>query len=416
MQMIWQYITPESLAALCAGAVLTLALALWQWLRMRVVTRHGSTAAPDGDGALLQEESPDGDGALPSVSVIVYAHNQSSPLTATLEALLEQQYAGQWQVVVALDGDNSEDGTWVSAPVARGIESGRVLVSNTPAGSRGISRLKLTLTLGMKAASGDVLLLTTAGTVPQSRGWIAAMATGMGSGGADVTLAYSHPHWDTMTPYQVLDEATVAMQWLGSAIKGRPYRGVGDNLAFTRQAFAQNNGYASNLDLRFGDDDVQVSEMVARGASTRLLLQPHTTTTSPEREELDEDLRKRLGSSGTWSARKLRRDITTSRVLTHRPMLAQGLFSALNYLRLGCLAAAVLLALPNVAAAAVAAALLLVAWWVAATLPMRRLCRCLQAPLPVLRVPLFYLSRPVVNLFYRLLAHRLRNYYNTSSL
>ena len=78
------------------------------------------------------------------------------------------------------------------------------------------------------------------------------------------------------------------------------------------------------------------------------------------------------------------------------------MFSVMNYLRLGALVAAVALDYTNIFTIS-AAAFLLILSWVMMILPFNRCCQLLQAPGLTFSVPLFYVWRPVVNLYFRVL-------------
>ena len=158
--------------------------------------------------------------------------------------------------------------------------------------------------------------------------------------------------------------------------------------------FFQNNGFSKNLDLRWGDDDVFLCE-IANGDNTRVELAPEAQVVACYENV-----------SHAHTALKQRRDFT-SRKLPHRwPFIAQGLLSTLNYGRLGCLAAAVVLDWSNVFTLSVVAVLLIVSW-VLAILPVRKSCRVLQAPMLSAGVPLYNMCRPLVNLCYRLRGRKL---------
>ena len=56
------------------------------------------------------------------------------------------------------------------------------------------------------------------------------------------------------------DTTYIAMQYLAMAIKGRPYMGVGRNMAYRKSLFFERKGFASHLNLASGDDDLFVNE------------------------------------------------------------------------------------------------------------------------------------------------------------
>lgn len=62
-----------------------------------------------------------------------------------------------------------------------------------------------------------------------------------------------------LNKYIRYDTMTIAMQYLGMAIRGFPYMGVGRNLAYRRSVFFNNNGFGSHNQLVSGDDDLFVN-------------------------------------------------------------------------------------------------------------------------------------------------------------
>ena len=51
-----------------------------------------------------------------------------------------------------------------------------------------------------------------------------------------------------------------AIQYFSYARWGRPYMGVGRNLAYTSAEFFNQNGFATHLHIRAGDDDLFVNQ------------------------------------------------------------------------------------------------------------------------------------------------------------
>jgi hypothetical protein len=51
------------------------------------------------------------------------------------------------------------------------------------------------------------------------------------------------------------------MQYIGFAIKGFPYMGVGRNLAYTKKFFLENNGFQPYVYLKGGDDDLLIQKL-----------------------------------------------------------------------------------------------------------------------------------------------------------
>ena len=64
--------------------------------------------------------------------------------------------------------------------------------------------------------------------------------------------------------YRSFTHAADAVMWLSAAIRRRPYRGHGCNLAYRRSLFFDSRGFSSALNLRDGDDDIFINRVTTR--------------------------------------------------------------------------------------------------------------------------------------------------------
>src|SRR3546814_8367548 len=107
----------------------------------------------------------------PPVSVIIAARNESANLQQYLPAILEQNYP-KFEVIVA--NDASYDDT---ALVLRGMQKTypHLRMVDIPENDKYRHGKKFALTMGIKAASHDLLLFTDADCHPSSEEWIRQM-------------------------------------------------------------------------------------------------------------------------------------------------------------------------------------------------------------------------------------------------
>ena len=225
-----------------------------------------------------QPSVPDSD--LPKVSVIVCARNEQTNLSDYLHTLLNQDYPC-YEVIVVNDG--SEDDTQqVLERYAQ--QASNLYITFVPREARVISSKKLALTIGIKAAHYDHLLLTDADCRPESRQWIREMMSGFVQGGeqTEVVLGYG-AYFEKKTALSSLinyDTLFIGLQYLGMAAAGHAYMGVGRNLAYKKSTFFAHDGFRGMLNERSGDDDLFVNKVTNRH-NTAIVCSRNSITWSP---------------------------------------------------------------------------------------------------------------------------------------
>lgn len=238
-------------------------------------------------GALRAQRDGKKDGALsaeqPACSVIVCARNEHFNLEHYLPALLMQDYP-TYEVIVV--DDSSEDNT--RAVIERYMQiDKRVKMTFVPKNARVGSNKKLALTLGAKAAQYDYLLLTDADCRPESEHWISEMMRGFASEDTDVVLGFGAYFCEKKAVNRLIQFDTLfnGLHYLGAAVCGHPYMGVGRNLAYRKSAFFASGGFSRLMTVRAGDDDLLVNRM-ANGHNTRVVCSRESITWSVPEESL----------------------------------------------------------------------------------------------------------------------------------
>lgn len=215
----------------------------------------------------------DSDVQLPAVSVIVCAHNEYDNLQDYLSILLEQDYPCYEVIVV---DDCSEDGSDLLLE-RWSRQYGNLYHTFVPRGARVLSNKKLALTIGIKAAHHDYLLLTDADCRPESKLWIREMMQGFANQQTEVVLGFS-PYFeksDLLNHLIGYDTLFNGLQYMGMARAGKPYMGVGRNLAYKRETFFSVGGFKGLLGNRAGDDDLFVNR-IANAANTVVVNNPNS--------------------------------------------------------------------------------------------------------------------------------------------
>lgn len=193
----------------------------------------------------------------PPVSVIVYAKNESENLKRFLPSILTQDYP-KYEVIVINDGSTDE-----SDDVLKLFEQEYKHLYHTyiPMDAKYLSRKKLALTVGIKAANNDILLFTEANCTPLSNRWIASMASQY-TKETEIVLGFcaykrGKGFFHKLAAY---DNLIIGLQYITSALRHRPFIGNGGNLSYRKSLFFNHKGYYKTLELLAGEDDLFVNE------------------------------------------------------------------------------------------------------------------------------------------------------------
>ncbi len=193
----------------------------------------------------------------PPVSVIICANDEAENLRKFLPLILNQDYP-DFEVIVINDGSTDETETLLRDLC---LEYPRLKTTFVPYGANNVSTKKLGLTLGIKAAKNELLLLTDADCKPESPLWIARMARNF-TRQTDFVLGYGayFQKKGFLNRLITFDTLFIALQYLGMAAARKPYMGVGRNMAYRKETFFAQKGFASTLHLSSGDDDLLVNK------------------------------------------------------------------------------------------------------------------------------------------------------------
>lgn len=211
------------------------------------------------------------------VSVVVCARNEGYNLEAYLQALLTQDYP-LYEVIVV--NDASEDNT-AAVIDAYMVRDARVRTTFVPRGAWVGSSKKLAITLAAKAAKYDYLLLTDADCRPESTHWISNIMSGFSRPETQVVLGFGAYFRDggAVNHITCYDTLFNGLHYMGAALCGHPYMGVGRNLAYKKDFFFASGGFSQLMTERAGDDDLFVNR-VATGKNTEVVISPESLTWS----------------------------------------------------------------------------------------------------------------------------------------
>jgi hypothetical protein len=128
-----------------------------------------------------------------------------------------------------------------------------------------ISGKKYPLSIGVREAKYEILLLTDADCVPASEHWMQKMQDAYGEG-IEIVLGYGAYHKTRGLLNKLIRFETfhTALQYLSYALAGIPYMGVGRNLSYRKDLFLRNKGFSSINHIPSGDDDLFINRVATK--------------------------------------------------------------------------------------------------------------------------------------------------------
>ncbi|MEJ2595719.1 MAG: glycosyltransferase [bacterium] len=201
------------------------------------------------------------EGDKPPVSVVIAARNEYHNLAKNLPLILQQNYP-EFEVVVVNHASDDESAMYLKEIQQK---DKRLKVVQIDRELNFFTGKKFPLSLGIKTAKNEVLLLTDADCTPAGDRWIESMVSHY-SEETEIVIGFG--------PYKKApgftnrlvryDTFMVAMQYLSFAMAGMPYMGVGRNLSYKRSTFFRNKGFTAHYKISSGDDDLFINQVANR--------------------------------------------------------------------------------------------------------------------------------------------------------
>lgn len=212
-----------------------------------------------------------------SISVIVCAKNEAENVAQFIPILAEQDYPDY--EIILIDDASSDNTLEIFEAFEKQYSNVRLVkVQNNEAfwGNK-----KYALTLGIKASKKDYLLFTDADCYPASKDWITTMSSQftmhktivLGYG------AYEKVANSFLNKIIRFETMLTAVQYFSWAKMGRPYMGIGRNLAYKKEEFYNVKGFINHMKIRSGDDDLFINQ-IANSKNTAICYSPESFTYS----------------------------------------------------------------------------------------------------------------------------------------
>ena len=235
-------------------------LVLWFWWRRARM------------GRLMERPAPEGEAKTP-LSLLICFKNEASHLKSLLPKWCEQAYSNY--EVILVDDHSTDEGPELVRKAMKQYPHLR-LIQLKPEDLEG---KKAAQKKGILAAQNDALVFCDADCRPASNFWLKHISAGFEK--HDVVLGFGALEGSgfigALSEYETLE--TVIRYW-SYAENGRPYMGVGRNLAYRKSAVPALEALDRHADLISGDDDLTLSEL-GKNSRVRVLAHPDSFTLSP---------------------------------------------------------------------------------------------------------------------------------------
>ncbi len=211
------------------------------------------------------------------VSVVICARNEADNLVKNLPGVLVQHYPSSHEVILV--NDNSlDDSKYLIEELKRTFK--KLVPVQLTQEAKMISGKKFPLSMGIKTARYETLLLTDADCVPASENWMNLMQNGYGPS-TEIVLGYGayYKREGVLNKLIRFETFHSALQYLSYALAGIPYMGVGRNLSYKREVFFRNKGFSSINQIPGGDDDLFINK-VANKNNTSIVIEHDAHTLS----------------------------------------------------------------------------------------------------------------------------------------
>lgn len=249
------------------------------------------------------------------ISVVIAAKDEYYNLEKNLPLILEQEYP-DFEVIVVNDCSSDESDSLLKQLKQKYPHLVNVQVCGN---YNKYSGKKFPLSLGIKSAKNDYLILTDADCQPKSKLWLKSIQHHF-SEGKEIVLGYGAYEYRKGFLNKIIrfDTFYIALQYFSMALLKMPYMGVGRNLAYKRDLFIKNKGFTSHYNVMSGDDDLFINQ-ISNKRNTAIEFSHQSHTVSAPKEQF-----------GYWLHQK-RRHLTTGVHYKFKHKFLLGLFSVSRF-------------------------------------------------------------------------------------
>lgn len=202
---------------------------------------------------------PHGNAAAPPVTVLLVSNGDHKALDEHLPLYLTQEYASGYEVIVVVEKADSE----AENVLKRYSYDKKLYHTFVPDTSRYMSKNKLAITLGVKAARNEWIVLTDPRCKPADSHWIEAMSAHFDN---DTSMVLGYSNYTEEAPtFHRFERLHTALYLLRYAQGGRAFRTNCQHVSFRKSEYMQQNGFLEYLKFNIGEYDFLANKFGQEG-------------------------------------------------------------------------------------------------------------------------------------------------------
>jgi glycosyltransferase involved in cell wall biosynthesis len=231
--------------------------------------------APKEDSGSLKKNN------FPPVSIVLTAHNDAAWLKENLVYLLEQDYP-EFEVVV-VDYLSKDETQFVLKLLKDYYPHLKIVPFKEDVNL--FQGKKYPLSIGIKSAKNDVLLLADPDCTPKNMLWLKGMVKGYYRNDTQIVLGYCglKRTKTLLGAMQQYDNLVYSANYLGCTLIGHPYTGSGRNLSYRRSFFFKRGAFINHYNVAGGSDDLFIYQNATRRNTAICIDNDACLTTDPKK-------------------------------------------------------------------------------------------------------------------------------------
>lgn len=221
------------------------------------------------------------------VTVVICAHNEFLNLKTLIPKLFEQDYPA-FDIMIVNDRSSDRTKRLLEKMMETFPKLRSVTIKYTPPH---VTAKKYALTLGIKVAKNNIILLTDADCLPRTDQWIRKMTAPVRNQGKIFALGFSGYEQKPgfLNNWIQFETLLTGLYYVSFGLWKTPFMGIGRNLCYRKDFFMNVKAFKGLWHIEGGDDDLFVNRY-ARGKNTVVVLDPEANTISKPKETRKEYL------------------------------------------------------------------------------------------------------------------------------